>query len=96
MRIVFIRLDTALERLDRVLSAPSQRIVSELAQQADTIDRLRLLDDGIELAQEVYDTANDRLLEYRYFHAEYRIEIIIAVILFAELIAVCVELWRNW
>ena len=96
MRIAFIRLDTALARVDHVLSAPSQRIVSELAQQADTIDRLRLLDDGIELAQEVYDTVNDRLLEYRYFFTEYQIEVIIAVILFAELIAVCLEVWRNW
>jgi hypothetical protein len=70
MRLDFIRLSTALERSDRVLSAASQRIVSELALQADTLDRLRLLDDGIEFAQETYDTANDRLLEYRYFRAE--------------------------
>ena len=60
MRITFIRLDTALERLDRDLSAPAQRIVLELAQQADTVGRLRLLDDAIEFAQEVYDNANDR------------------------------------
>jgi len=95
MRMAFIRLDTALERLDRVLSAPAQRIVSELAQQADTIDRLRLLDDAIEMAQEVYDTANDRLLEYRYFRSEYIIEIIIAAVLLVELIVVGVDIWQK-
>ncbi len=95
MRMEFIRLSTALERLDRVLSAPAQRIVAELALQADTVERLRLLDDGIEFAQETYDTVNDRLLEYRYFRTEYRIELVIALILLAELIAVCFEIWQN-
>jgi hypothetical protein len=96
MRLDFIRLSTALERLDRVLSAPAQRIVTELSQQADTVDRLRLLDDAIEFAQETYDTANDRLTEYRYFRTEYGIEVIIAAILLVELIAVCVDIWLNW
>jgi len=95
MRMAFIRLDTALERLDRVLSAPSQRIVSEFAQQADTVDRLRLLDDGIEFAQEVYDTANDRLLEFRYFRSEYWIEIIIAVILLVEFVVVLIDVLER-
>jgi hypothetical protein len=95
MRMAFIRLDTALERLDRVLSAPSQRIVSEFAQQADTVDRLRLLDDGIEFAQEVYDTANDRLLEFRYFRSEYWIEIIIAVILLVEFVVVLIDVMER-
>ena len=96
MRMDFIRLSTALERLDRTLSAPAQRIVTELSQQADTVDRLRLLDDAIEFAQETYDTVNDRLLEYRYFRTEYRIEVVIAVILLVELIAVCLDIWLNW
>jgi hypothetical protein len=95
MRMGFIRLETALERLDRVLSAPAQRIVSELAQQADTIDRLRLLGDAIEMAQEVYDTANDRLLEYRYFRSEYIIEIVIAAVLLVELIVVGLDIWQR-
>jgi hypothetical protein len=95
MRVTYIRLETALERLNRVLSAPAQRIVSELAQQADTINRLRLLDDAIETAQEVYDTANDRLLEYRYFRSEYIIEIIIAVVLLVELIVVGLDIWQK-
>jgi len=95
MRMTFIRIDTALQRLDRELTAPAQRIVSELAQQADTIDRLRLLDDAIETAQDVYDTANDRLLEYRYFRSEYIIEIIIAVVLLVELVVVGLDIWQK-
>jgi hypothetical protein len=63
---------------------------------ADAIDRLRLRDDGIELAQDVYDTVNDRSLEYRYFYTEHQVEIIIAVVLFAELIVVCLALRRSW
>ena len=95
MRVAFFRLDTALERLDRVLSAPAQRIVLELAQQADTIDRLRLLDDAIEIAQEVYDTANDRLLEYRYFRSEVIMEIIIAILLLAEFVVVVLDILEK-
>jgi hypothetical protein len=95
MRMAFIRLDTALERLDRVLPAPSQRIVAEFAQQADTVDRLRLLDDGIEFAQETYDTANDRLLEFRYFRSEYWVEIIIAVILLVEFAVVLIDVLER-
>jgi hypothetical protein len=66
-----------------------------LAQQADTIDRLRLLDDAIEMAQDVYDTANDRLLEYRYFRSEYMIEVVIALVLLVELIVVAVDMWLE-
>jgi hypothetical protein len=69
--------------------------VSEFAQQADTVDRLRLLDDGIEFAQEVYDTANDRLLEFRYFRSEYWVEIIIAVILLLEFAVVAIDILER-
>ncbi len=96
MRIELVRLETALERLDAVLSPPAQRIFSELAVQRDIVDRLRLLDDAIEVAQEVYDTANDRLTEYRYFHREYRIEVMITFILLFELIVMALEAWRHW
>ena len=47
-----------------------RRLYNELAMQAEVHDRLATLDDRIEVLQDLYELAADRLLgEYRYFRA---------------------------
>lgn len=72
------------ERQD--LDLPARRMLGELILQADLQGRADNLEDTVECAQELYDTANDRLLDYRYFRSEMVVELLILVVLVGELV----------
>ncbi|MBI3710334.1 MAG: hypothetical protein HY246_22035 [Proteobacteria bacterium] len=91
MRIAFVRLQTALETPAQDLAGPARRLFAELALQAAAVERLRALDDSIEVAEDIYELAGDRLSEFSYFAQEYRIEIVIVVVLLAELLVTSYE-----
>ena len=48
--------------------------------QCEVLDRLKAVDDRLEVYEDVYELANDRILEYGNFRAEARLEIWIIVI----------------
>ncbi|NMJ40239.1 hypothetical protein GWK16_03245 [Roseomonas sp. JC162] len=91
-RMRFVRLEAALESPSADLPPLGRRVFSELVLLADALSRLRALDDAIEIGQDLYDTANDRLLEYSYFRREYVIEIFILAVLMVELAATAVQI----
>ena len=64
---------------------PSLRLARELAVQSEVVERLRVLDDQLEVVADLYELANDRLTEYSYFLREYRLERWILLALVAEL-----------
>lgn len=83
-RIRLTRLETMLAQPSQGLPGSSRRMLSEMTQQAEFADRLRAVDDQIEVAQDIYDTVNDRLTEFSHFLREYRVEILIVVMLALE------------
>ncbi len=92
-RMRFARLEPCLEKASIALAGPARRVASELATQAEVIDRLGWLDDKIEVAEDLYELANDRLSEFSYFYREFRLEVWIIVLLVAEVIIMGAELW---
>lgn len=64
------------------------RLFRELTLQSGLADRLGALDDPIECIQDLYESANDRLSEFRYFRREYAIEMLILLVLLAELLLI--------
>ena len=92
MRIAFVRLQSAMEAPATELSGVAKRIFGELALQAHTVERLRMLDDSVEVTQDLYELANDRLSEFRYFLREYRIEVLIVIVLVVEVALTLCEL----
>ena len=98
-RMRFARLEPFLEKSSIALPGPARRLATELAMQAEVIDRLGWLDDRIEVCEDLYELANDRLSEFSYFDREYRLELWIIVLLVAEVIIMSIELWatfRRW
>lgn len=95
-RLRFVRLEAALETPRAALPPIGRRVFGELVLQAEALSRLRALDDAIEAGQELYDTANDRLLEYSYFRREYVIEILILIVLLVDLAANAVHFGFGW
>ena len=84
-RIRFTLLEPTVASGAAALPPPSLRLARELAVQSEVVERLRVLDDQLEVVAAIYELANDRLTEYSYFLREYRLELLILLALVAEL-----------
>lgn len=84
-RIRFTLLEPTVANGAAALPPPSLRLARELAVQSEVMERLRVLDDQLEVVADLYELANDRLTEYSYFLREYRLERWILLALVAEL-----------
>ncbi len=91
-RIRCSRLQRPLEKPSITLPGAGRRLVAELLVQCEVLDRLKAVDDRLEVYEDVYELANDRILEYGNFRAEARLEIWIIVILLGELVLMLVEI----
>jgi hypothetical protein len=92
-RMRFARLEPHLGKAPLTLSPPARRVFSELLQAADVADRLDAVDDRLEVTEDLYELANDRLLEFSYYRSEFWLEVGIIVILILELAGIGWELW---
>jgi hypothetical protein len=92
-RVRLTRLDLYLSKVPAQLTGNVRKVYAELLLWcAELPDRYIALDDQIEIFEDLYESANDRLSEYAYFRKEFIIEAWIVVILALELAAVVVEL----
>jgi hypothetical protein len=62
--------------------------------QADAANRLRMLKDAIEVFEDFYKHQRQQFAKYRYFRAEFFVEVLILVALAVQLIAP--EISRSW
>jgi hypothetical protein len=90
-RMAFARLERRLEKASIALPGGARRLVSELHVQAEILERMKSVDDRLEVFEDLYELANDRLCEYRYFRSEYRLEAWILLVLAVELVLVAWE-----
>ena len=95
MRMGYVRLQAALERPRDDLAGPARRLFLELALQADTVDRLRMLDDAIDVFEEFYKHVREQFSEFRYFVKEYRVELLILLVLLGDVL-VSIERIGPW
>lgn len=77
-------------------SAAAARWILELVRRTGVAQRLEHLDDRLEVVEDVYELANDRLSEYRYFRIECLVEIVVAFLLLAELLVMGWELYATY
>ncbi|HUY34169.1 MAG TPA: hypothetical protein VMV69_15585 [Pirellulales bacterium] len=95
-RIRLARLAPRLEKASLSLAGSARRLVGELALHADVVDRLKHVDDRLEVFEDLYELANDRLAEFRCFRLEYRLEAWIIAILVIEVAVMFFEIWWTW
>ena len=95
-RVRFARLAPCLHKPAATLTGSARRLAGELAVQAEVVDRLGSVDDRLEVYEDLYELANDRLSEFSYFYREFRVEIWIVVLLAAELIVMLADLWVSY
>lgn len=95
-RIRYTRLAPQLEKSSPALPGLARRLFSELALQAEVADRLKYADDRLEVYEDLYESANDRLSEFAYYRSEWRLEMWIIAILVLEVIVMLGEMWLSW
>jgi len=94
-RLKFVQWGPRLENTSR-LSGFSKLIISELLEKTRISDRLKALDDQLEVLQDLYESANDRLTEFRYFNEEVHLERWIIFLLWLEVVLLVLELLMSW
>lgn len=77
-------IETGLHLLSDFLDPDAKRLVGELANSVNMTDRLEVLNDHLEIMEDLYELANDRLSEFTFYSNEYRLEVWIIVLLVLE------------
>ena len=84
MRLSFARLEPLLAGGARDLTGDARDWISRLAEEADIFDRLEAASDRLETLEDLYEGANQRISEYRWYREGHFLEIGIIFILILE------------
>jgi hypothetical protein len=90
-KIAWLRVSRSIEQLDPTLDEPSKRLFAELVSAASLFDRMEMLEDPIQFAQDQYELANTRLTEaaqaYKeLLHSDFGYVVIIVLLVFQLLL----------
>lgn len=99
LKIIRLRVETAIEQLDPRLAESSKRLYAELTMAAALHDRLDKLDGPVQFALDHYELANTRLIDARTLSKErahaltgHVLEIAVVLLLLSELVATIYQL----
>jgi hypothetical protein len=84
MRLTFARLEPCLATGSRTLSPAGRQLMSRLLEKADVEARLQGFSDRLEAMEDLYEGANDRVADYRWYRNGHLLEIGIIVLLLFE------------
>jgi hypothetical protein len=91
-RLRYPAIDVGLYAPPESLTPRSRRILLELAKLTRMPDRLEFVDDQIQVYDDLYHVANDRLSEYRYHRTELQMEALIVILLVMEAAVMIIEI----
>lgn len=92
-RACFAAIEPRLEKAPLSLSGQARRLYSELFVIGELADRCEALDGQLEVLEDLYESANDRLSEFSYFSKEYLLEAIIIGVLAVDLALTIIDLF---
>jgi len=85
MRLSYARLEPQLTIASRTLPGDVRQVMSRLLDEAEVSDRLEAASNRLEACEDIYEGANDRIAEYRWYIEGHWLEIAIIAILMAEI-----------
>lgn len=91
LRADYARIKPFIDTVPNYVPANARRIIQELATHTEILGRLKVLDDQLEVFEDTYELANDRILEYSYYRGEYKLEVVIIIVLLVELAFMAAE-----
>ena len=94
-RMRYARLEPHLVSVPDTFRNSSRQAARRLRARTNIEARLEAADAQIEVYEDVYDMANQRVGEHTHFIKEYRMELLILIVLSAELIVILVDFYMN-
>jgi len=91
LRADFASIDPFVDAVPSYMPTSARRMVQELVNHCELVPRMAALDDQLEVFEDVYESANDRLLEFSYYAGEFKLEVIIIFVLLIELAFMAAE-----
>lgn len=95
LRSDYSRIEPFVDSVPTYVPAASRRIIQELSTHTEILNRLKVLDHQLEVFEDTYELANDRILEYSYYRGEFKLEVIIIIVLVIELIFMAADFFSK-
>jgi hypothetical protein len=95
MRLLFARLEPRLGKPTRAFPVEARRILARLLARADVDTRLEGFSSRLEACEDLYEGANDRIAEYRWYLEGHVLEIIIILLLGVEVVLMAADLYLR-
>lgn len=91
LRADYARIEPFIDVVPNYVPANSRRIIQELSTHTEILARFKVIDEQLEVFEDTYELANDRILEYSNYRGEFKLEVIIIVVLIIELAFMAAE-----
>ena len=95
MRLRYARLEPRLAKARRGMPAEARRLTAHLLARADVDARLEAFSDRLEACEDLYEGANDRVADYRWYIGGHALEIAIIGLLVLEVVLMGAELYLR-
>jgi hypothetical protein len=96
MRLRYARLEPRLAKPRRALPAEARRLTAHLCARADVGARLEAFSERLEACEDLYEGANDRVADYRWYIGGHALEIAIIGLLLLEVVLMSAELFMRY
>jgi hypothetical protein len=96
MRLCYARLEPRMAKARRALPVEARRVTAHLRARADVEARLEAFSDRLEACEDLYEGANDRVADYRWYIGGHALEISIIVLLVLEVVLMAAELYMRY
>jgi hypothetical protein len=96
LRLTFARLEPRLARGSRTLSPAARPVMSRLLKKADVAVRLEAFSDRLEALEDLYEGANDRVADFRWYRDGHLLEIGIVVLLLIEALLMSGDMYIRY
>ncbi len=95
MRLNYARLQPHLASASRALGPDARSIMKRLLREADMDTRLEALSNRLEVCEDLYEGANDRVSDFRWYVASQWLEVTIIVLLLIEIAILATEFYSR-
>ena len=96
MRLRYARLEPRLAKARRALPVEARRLAAHLRARADVEARLEAFSERLEACEDLYEGANDRVADYRWYIGGHALEIAIIGLLVLEALLMSAELGMRF
>ncbi len=95
MRLTYARLESQFVAAPAALPRDSREFLTRLVEDAGISDRLETFSNRLEACEDLYEGANDRIADYRWYVGGHWLEIAIIAILLVEVVLMAVDVYMR-